>query len=299
LHKKRLNPGVSNVSKDKRTSGSRSLAGNAYTCVRTQPGIPVLSIFTLGRFSLLVDGVAVQYQRKSPSKPLQLLKALIATGGRQVGTANLASILWPDQDGDRALRVFDTTLHRLRKFLGDDRFLLLQDGRLSLNSECVWVDAWEFERNVTALRAELRSHAPREPDSDCAARVITVAERIHRLYQGHFLSRDDAACWSVSLQERLRSKFVHSMIELGQFWETQGMPEHAIHCYQHGIEVDDLIETFYQRLMICLDRANRLPEAIAAYRQCRHVLSVVLGLAPTAQTQAAYQSIVARYRKTG
>lgn len=274
---------------------NESVAGPVLATGCPAPLQKPLLIYTLGRFSLVRDGKPIQCSRKSPSRPLHLLKALIASGGRQVGALNLASILWPDQDGDRARQAFETTLHRLRKYLGDDRFLLLQDGCLSLNSELVWVDAWEFERGVSGLHSAIqlpvdRKHYPA---------LHHCAERVTRLYQGHFLARDDTACWSVSMQERLRSKFIHCLIELGRFWEQHGMPAMAIHCYQKGIAVDDLVECFYQRLMVCFEQAGRLPEALAAYRQCRHVLSVVLGLAPTAETQSIYRSILVRYKQAG
>jgi DNA-binding SARP family transcriptional activator len=259
------------------------------------PGVEQASlrIYTLGRFSLVRDGEPIRYTRKAPAKPLALLKALIALGGRQVGTVNLASVLWPDKEGDLAQQAFETTLHRLRKHLGDDRYLLLEDGRLTLNSDRVWVDVWEFERHLTVLRSSI-SH---ENSSEIHAGVSQYAERIMQLYQGHFLGREDSTCWSVSLQERLRSKYVHCMIELGAFWEQHGLPGRAILCYRKGIEVDDLIETFYQRLMVCLDQTGRQPEAIATYRQCRHILSVVLGLAPMKETRDIYESILAHYQQ--
>jgi DNA-binding SARP family transcriptional activator len=87
------------------------------------------------------------------------------------------------------------------------------------------------------------------------------------------------------------------MIELGRFWEQHGLPGRAIQCYQKGIEVDDLIETFYQRLMVCLDQTGRQPEAIATYRQCRQILSVVLGLAPLKETCDIYESVLAHYQQ--
>ena len=56
------------------------------------------------------------------------------------------SELWPDVDGDAAQRSFDTTLHRLRKIMGDDRVLVLRDGKLSLDGRYCRVDVWAFER---------------------------------------------------------------------------------------------------------------------------------------------------------
>lgn len=248
-----------------------------------------LRVYTLGRFTLVRDGEPLHYPRKSPAMPLQLLKALIANGGRQVAAQNLSAILWPDKEGDRALKAFDTTLHRLRKYLGDDNYLVMEDGRLTLNSDLVWVDVWECERQLGRLR-DLLVHQPDE----CTISAVTDCEqRVMRFYQGHFLAREASTCWSVSLEERLRSRFVHSMLELGRFWEKQQQPARAVLCYRKGIEVDDLLETFYQRLMVCLDLSGRQPEAIAVYRQCRHILSVTMGLQPTGQTTEIYTSILA------
>ncbi len=251
-----------------------------------------LCIYTLGRFSLVRDGMPQRYARKAPSKPLLLLKVLIASGGRQVGAANIASLLWPDKDGDLAQQSFEITLHRLRKYLGDDTFLLLEDGRLTLNSAKVWIDVWEFERHLSELR-RLITH----PGIDGDGSIDRLANRILVIYQGHFLTRDDAACWMVSMQERLRSEYIHALLDLGKYWECRGLLHKAIECYRKGIEVDDLIETFYQHLMRCLLAADREPEAIAAYRQCRHVLSVVLGLEPDKLTTKMYHTLLSRHAK--
>ena len=52
-----------------------------------------LRVYTLGRFTIVNNGQPMRYGRKSPARPLQLLKALIATGGRQVGASHLSAIL--------------------------------------------------------------------------------------------------------------------------------------------------------------------------------------------------------------
>ena len=96
----------------------------------------------------------------------------------------------------------------------------------------------------------------------------------------------------------LHYQYIHCLIDLGRFWERQGQWNTAISCYQKGIEVDDLVETFYQRLMLCLVKMGRKPEAMAVYRQCQRILSVVLGLEPMDDTLAIYQSIRSQYGNT-
>lgn len=248
------------------------------------PDVPV-RVYTLGRFSLLLNGRPADFGRKVPHRPLELLKAIIAMGGRDINTLSLSSALWPDVDGDTAQRSLDTTLHRLRKLLGDERVLVQRDGKVSLDAGHCWVDVWDFERLLGMLQ---RIH-----NKDTAGKQVFVLQQLmHRvlgLYKDHFLISDEVMSWSVSLRERLRSKFIHNLLGIGHYWEKNGLWEDAIHCYQKGLEVDDLVEVFYQRLMASCLETGRISEGMAIYRRCRQVLSVVLGLQPEPETELLYR----------
>lgn len=244
---------------------------------------PVM-IYTLGRFSLLLKGKTADFGRKVPHKPLEFLKTLIALGGREVSSGSITSALWPDADGDTAQRSFDTTLYRLRKIFNDDRILILRDGRLSLNSEYCWVDVWAFDR----LLGQVQRIRSRDATGRDAARLDKLTERMFSLYQHHFLAREDMTSWSVSLRERLRSKFIHNLLDIGRYWEIHGFWDRAMQCYQKGLEVDDLVELFYQRIMICCLETRRISEGMSAYRRCRQILSIVLGLQPEPETESLY-----------
>jgi len=116
----------------------------------------------------------------------------------------------------------------------------------------------------------------------------SLMENSLALYQDHFLVREDMTSWSVSMRERLRTKYIHSLLEIGRFWESRDLWEPAIECYRKGIDVDDLVETFYQRLMVCYLNTNRLSEGMSAYRRCRQILSIVLSLQPEPETESLY-----------
>lgn len=105
-----------------------------------------LRIYCLGRFAVVRQGEAEKPVAKRLQKPLSLLKLLIAQGGRNVAISRLAELLWPESDGDMQIQSFNTTLHRLRKFLGVKDVLILHSGELTLNSNRCWVDVWNFER---------------------------------------------------------------------------------------------------------------------------------------------------------
>lgn len=253
-----------------------------------------LRIFTLGRFDLLHEDQPLDYGRKVPHRPLVFLKTLIALGGRDINSSSIATALWPEADGDNAQRSFDTTLYRLRKMLADDRLLLLKDGKVSLNSRYCWVDVWSFERLLGKMQ-RIRSS---DTTGREAYKLDELMQRILTLYQDHFLAKEEVTSWSVSMRERLRSKFIYSLLDMGRYWETHGFWDKAIQCYQKGLEVDDLIEVFYQRFMLCALHAQRISEGMAAYRRCRQILSIVLGLQPEPETESIYLSLKeARLRK--
>jgi LuxR family maltose regulon positive regulatory protein len=57
------------------------MAGKHSRSANDSSGILPVTIFTLGRFSLLINGEPADFGRKAPKRPLELLKVIIAQGG--------------------------------------------------------------------------------------------------------------------------------------------------------------------------------------------------------------------------
>jgi two-component SAPR family response regulator len=282
------NPGLFRRQSDHvRDTRSYGVGTSLDSAAQARQESPPASVFTLGRFSLLLNGKPADFGRKVPRRPLELLKAVIALGGREISTASLMAALWPDAEGDTAQRCFDTTLHRLRMMIGDDRVLVLKDGKLSLDGRYCWVDVWAFER----LLGQSHRLLSQDASGQQIASLGHLTERLISLYQDHFLGKEDVTAWSVSMNERLRSKFIHHLLEVGRYMEKHGAWEQAMHCYRKGIDVDDLVEVFYQRLMVCCLQTQCISEGMVVYRRCRQVLSLVLGLQPEPETESLYQSL--------
>jgi two-component SAPR family response regulator len=121
---------------------------------------------------------------------------------------------------------------------------------------------------------------------DLLARKAPVdAQDLLALYRGGFLAEDEGEPWAVTARERLRGRFIHAAGEAGQRLEAAGQPAAAIECYLRGLDADPVIEQFYQGLMRCYVTLDRPSEAMAAYQRLKRVLSVSLGLKPSAQTE--------------
>jgi LuxR family maltose regulon positive regulatory protein len=240
-----------------------------------------IKCYLLGRFSVVIDNAPLKTSGKAQAKPLELLKALVAGGGREVAAATLAAQLWPDIDGDAAQNALDTTLHRLRKLLKHEDAIIVHQAKLSLNPAKVWVDVWAFERLANRLESE-------------AAPAADEASKFFRLYVGNFLPQDTGAPCLLPLRERLRSKFLRQIVKLGGDWEETGDWQRAADAYRRGLEVDNLSEELYRRLMQCELKRHQTAAALEVYRRCRHMLSIVLGIKPSAETEAVHQTMLAQ-----
>jgi ATP/maltotriose-dependent transcriptional regulator MalT/DNA-binding SARP family transcriptional activator len=223
-----------------------------------------LALRALGEFAIAHDGVPLVSKGKAQKKPLELLKALIAHGGRNVDAAMLTALLWPDAEGDDAKTSFDSNLYRLRKLLAVEGAVLLAEGKLSLNAEVVWLDVWAFENAL-----------------DGGAVEAALA-----LYRGHFLALDAASPWVLPARDRLQAKLVRAVLATGEALEGKREWDRARALYERTLEVDNLAEALYRRLMVCLRESGDPAAALTTYRRCRELLSIVLNRSPSAETEA-------------
>jgi DNA-binding SARP family transcriptional activator len=243
-----------------------------------------IKIYTLGNFRIVKAGESLDFEgqerSKAQGKPLMLLKALIALGGRDVNETQLIDALWPDAEGDAGHQVFRITLHRLRQMLGHEKVIIMRDNSLTLDASCCWVDVWALERFFG------------QPPATPAA--SSFMEKILKIYQGHFLGDDNEYAWALALRERLRSKLLRYLEHTGKQSENSGQWEIAVNSYRKGLEIDPLAEILYQRLMLCYQRQGRCAEALAVYQRCHTVFSTVLGVAPSSHIEEARRAVISR-----
>jgi DNA-binding SARP family transcriptional activator len=236
-------------------------------------------IATLGGFEVRVNGEPIEFARKLPRKTLLLLKAIVAHGGRDIGEQTLCDALWGDEEGDAARNALSITVLRLRKLLGSNESVIHQGGKLSLNPEICWVDAWVFEARLAETGLD--------------------SQKVLALYGGTFLPEDEGESWSVAPRERLRGKFIDALSRYGATLESEGDLLGAVRCYMRGIDADPIVESFHQGLMRCYERLDKRTEALSVYRRLKHTLSVLLGVPPSDASQGLFQDMLQRQSETG
>ena len=241
-----------------------------------------LRIHALGGFEIDRHGEPLRFAGKAQQRPLDLLKLVVACGGSDVDSQQAMSSLWPDADGAAAKTSFDTTLFRLRKLLDVDNVVLLSAGKLSLAPELCWTDVKALQAIVEAVDAE----APRD-----ARALAAQARRLIDAYPGPLLGNEEAP-WAAKPRDALRARFVRALTRIGERVEAAGDWPTAIDVYRRGLEADNLAEPLYRGLMRSLFASGDRAEALNAYRRCRELLSVVLGMKPSAETERLHREIV-------
>jgi two-component SAPR family response regulator len=243
-----------------------------------------VAIDSLGRFTVARRGKPIALQGKVQRRPLELAKLLVAQR-RSLDKHRVVELLWPDTDAEPA--ALDMTIMRLRKLLGVPEAVVIEDGKVGLNPDCVWVDLWAFERAVDALVARLRTKA----DDDA---IGVLADRVLELYQGSFLDHEQPHTWLLYARDRARSRFLRSVADVARQWEGRDRWPDAVALYERALEVDPLAEDVYRRLIHCHIARGQAADAARVFQRCREMLAAELGMAPSAETQALFDSLPRR-----
>jgi len=263
-----------------------------YGIVPADPDMPQwpwrVRVITLGCFEVWCGGERVEFSGKAPRKVLSLLKAIVAHGGEQVPDKYLIDALWPEEDADAAQKSLGVALTRLRKLLGHANAVVREDHRVSLGRRLCWVDVAALKRLVSGAERSIPDASPET--------LMAAARALTSLYRGAFLPDDGEEHWTIPARERLRSLFTGFIEELGLRLEAAGCWSEAIECYRSGLEVDDLNETLYRGLMRGYRALDRAADAMAAFRRMRQMLSVVLGINPSPESDALARSIADEHR---
>jgi DNA-binding SARP family transcriptional activator len=142
---------------------------------------------------------------KAASRPLALLRRLAAEGGLEpVPTEALAQALWPGEGREGRDKALEVTLARLRRLLGDASAVLLQDRRLRLNPDRVWLDSAALARVLGLLE-----HGLAQGHGDDALQPLW--DEAMALWRGPLLAGEAADRWLDDARGRLRRRMAAAL----------------------------------------------------------------------------------------
>ncbi len=244
-----------------------------------------LTILTFGGFELHRDGTRVS---DLESRKVQALAAfLIAHRGQGYGREYLASLLWPERDGETSRRNLRQALYNLRSTLesGGPPLFRSESGCVRFEPEGeYWLDLEAFERILPPSRSPTTS--------DVQELVPAV-----RLYRGDFLAglqvpeSLEFEDWLVQEQERLREAVLGALRDLVDHYLAMGGYSLGISYARRLLELDPLSEETHRKLMRLYALSGRRSRALAQFDSLEKLLAEELDVEPLEETVALYHRL--------
>ncbi len=140
-----------------------------------------------------IEGIAAgahETGKKGESKSIQILQYLAAHAPASVAAQRLADALWPEAEGDKAMRSLDVALTRLRQALPDAALLVRHEGKIGFDLNRVWCDTHAALTLVDELRSYVSASSGVKPTADALiadSRYTQTALALLDLYRGPLL----------------------------------------------------------------------------------------------------------------
>lgn len=261
-------------------AASQSVSGG----LLVQPRLSRLSIRAFGEPVVFIDDQPVRRWRMARAMELFffLLESATPLSKEQIITA-----LWPQFD-EQINQTFHSTLHHLRKLIGESCLLFRANG-YSLNlaacyGENVWYDVQEFQ-TLHREASQALVHA-----GDEAARKAFL--RMVELYQGDY-GRPFYSDWCTLKRDELCTLYLEAQRQLAHIaWRQQAYDE-CVHHWRQLLRRDNCQEEAHYGIMLCYLRQEKRSAALRQYHACKETLQQELGLQPGGAIEKLYQRLVA------
>jgi ATP/maltotriose-dependent transcriptional regulator MalT/DNA-binding SARP family transcriptional activator len=247
-----------------RPLGARRLATAAATLASAAPAAPPLAVQCLGGFAVLRDGMPVPVGEWKSRKARDLVKILIARGGRPVHRETLLELLWPDDAPAQ-------TASRLSVALSTARAVVDPGKRhppgwyLGADNDTLWIDGTHADIDVDRFH-ELADRAVTERKAGPSPAATDALAAAEAAYVGDVFPEDPYEDWTVSLRERTRAAYIWVARTLADDSVAIGDPATGVRCYLRVLEHDSYDEHAHLGLVRAHLDAGQQGEARRAYQ---------------------------------
>ncbi len=217
---------------------------------------------------------------KLPTRKAEVLLAYLALSPDVKSPRDrLTNLLWSDRGEDQARNSLRQSLSQIKKALGKDSSEALEVDRntVSLTNGGIEVDVLRFESMID------------QPDQENLSKAVA-------LYQNEFLqgmSVRDKVCeeWINGERDRLRRLAVAALTSLSQLQVAESNFEAAIESVERLVVYDPLQESGWRLLMAAYYLNGDRNHGLLAYKRCRKILQLELGVEPDKKTRDLYQQL--------
>jgi DNA-binding SARP family transcriptional activator len=235
------------------------------------PEDAAIRIETFGELVIRIGDRTIYDGKWSGARTKNLLKALVVCGGTRVSEDLLVDTLWPEADGDRAMRNLKVALSRLRRIgcrKGEEplHWIEVRGRHVSLVETVCVVDSIRFRRKLaTAMKQGI--------NRDLLLEALD-------LYKEDFLAHEKNESWIIRHREILREEFLKGVISLSHACIEAGEPERAVPYLQKAFDTDPLNGEVSHCLMRCHLEMGSRSGALKVFKKAKQILKKELGIEP-------------------
>jgi len=253
-----------------------------------------LNIQCFGSFQVNISGQPLA--AFGSEKARALLAYLVVEADRPHARRRLAGLLWPEQPEERALHNLRQTLSTLRKLLPDEDssqpFLLVTPDTVQFNPRSQHhLDVSDFNQQLDGALSHLS-------DRPSAGRlVLPLLQSALNLYRGPFLEHfalDDSSEfdeWAYMQRESNNQRAVQALALLVDYHEKRHEFELARRAAERLVELAPWDETAHNQVIHLLAQEGQWNLAQARYVSLRRYLADQMGLEPSPETTALYETV--------
>lgn len=253
-----------------------------------------LSISVFGSLQVTLDGRPVTAFEYNKVRALLIYLVVEAAHPQQRDT--LAALFWSDLPYAASRLNLRQALATLRRAIGDSQahpaFLHISRDMVQFNQASTYtLDSEQF----CTLYQRCANHS--RPSASYCADCITWLQQAVRLYRGDFLAqftlKDSSAFeeWAQIKREEYHRHVLDMLRQLADSYECVGAYDQACHYAWQQLTLDPWREEAHRQLMRLLTYRGQRSAALAQYQRCCRALATDLGVPPSGETVALYESI--------
>lgn len=245
-------------------------------------------IHLAGRVSLEVDGQLVD-QSAFPGQQGRLAFAfLVSEGSRPVARAELVDVLWPNEAPPSAEAALSAIISKLRSVL---RHAGLDPASLTSSPGCYelrlpggsWIDLDAAADAIHEAESALRAGDP--------ARAYGPSAVAHHIARRPLLPGEDGP-WVNARRARLRGVLLRALECRADVYLWNREFPLAVEAARDLVTLEPLRESGHRLLVRSLAESGNSAEALWAYEQCRKLIASELGVDPSRETKAVYETVL-------
>jgi len=246
-----------------------------------------ISVYTLGRFHVCVDGHSVVETGAEGGKTWSLFKFLLTHRHQPVSEQVVCGALWPDPPASRARRALHHVMYCLDRKLQEgglhEPLFVVQNEMYTLNKrvDC-WIDADCFE--------ELCRQAQNAMAGDGSGALEYMQEAVE-LYRGWYLAEHFYDGWAKAEQQRCHRMFRELVLSYADPLMEAGENRQAQQVCEKALALEPADDELAYRLVSAHVRDGNVGRAKEALERFAAVLRREYGIAPHGRLRQLWEDL--------